>query len=64
MIFVGDNITGYCDGHFGRDSYGDKLVLAVGRDWIVVRERDGIVQLAQHTEIHEILAPHVEGSYA
>lgn len=35
---VGDLLEGYCDGWFGRDSYGDKRVEAVGADWVVVRE--------------------------
>jgi len=35
---VGDLLTGYCAGAFGRDSYGDKRVEAVGADWVVVRE--------------------------
>lgn len=34
----GDTLYGFCEGFFGRDSYGDKVVVAVGRDWIVCRE--------------------------
>lgn len=35
---VGDVLYGYCEGAFGRDSYGDKTVEAVGPDWVVARE--------------------------
>ena len=35
---VGDALYGYCDGYFGRDSYGEKRVEAVGSDWMIVRE--------------------------
>lgn len=38
----GDKLYGYCNGYFGRDSYGDKLVIACGtwgdNTWIVVSE--------------------------
>jgi hypothetical protein len=40
-IFVGTRLHGFCGGYFGRDSYGEKVVEAVGSDWIVVREEDG-----------------------
>jgi len=39
-IEIGSTIYGFCDGAFGRDSYGLKIVEAVGKDWIVVREDD------------------------
>lgn len=35
---VGDVLYGYCRGAFGRDSYGNKRVEAIGADWVVVRE--------------------------
>jgi len=35
---VGDKLYGYCGGEFGRDSYGDKRVEAIGGDWVVARE--------------------------
>ena len=41
MIRVGDVLYGYCGGRFGRDSYGEKRVEAIGADWVVVREEDG-----------------------
>lgn len=45
-VYVGMVLKGYCYGYFGRDSYGDKRVEAVGADWIVVREDDGEINLA------------------
>ena len=41
MLRVGQVLEGYCGGSFGRDSYGDKRIEAIGHDWIVVRE-DGV----------------------
>lgn len=38
FLRVGDVLYGFCGGHFGRDSYDDKRVEAVGSDWVVVRE--------------------------
>lgn len=34
---IGDVLYGYCGGSFGRDSYDDKRVEAIGSDWVVVR---------------------------
>ena len=34
---AGDTLYGYCGGYFGRDAHGDKLVEAVGPDWVVCR---------------------------
>lgn len=34
-------LKGFCSGYFGSDSYGDKIVLAFGENWIVARETDG-----------------------
>ena len=38
MIEPGDTLYGFCAGHFGRDWWGDKVVVALGRDWVVARE--------------------------
>lgn len=38
---VGDTLYGFCEGYFGRDSYSEKTVEAVGRDWVVAREEGG-----------------------
>lgn len=46
MILVGTLIYGYCGGEFGRDSYETKRVEAVGADWIVCRDRDGVIHFA------------------
>lgn len=35
---VGMTLYGYCCGYFGRDSYGDKVIILMGPDWIKVRE--------------------------
>lgn len=35
----GHLLTGFCNGAFGRDSYADKRVEAVGADWVVVRDQ-------------------------
>lgn len=35
---VGMTLSGFCNGAFGRESYGEKVVEAFGDDWIVVRE--------------------------
>lgn len=43
---VGDVLEGFCEGHFGRDSYEDKRVEAIGADWVVCRDTDGKVQVA------------------
>jgi hypothetical protein len=40
-MYVGTILYGFCDGYFGRDSYSNKRIEAIGADWIVVRELDG-----------------------
>jgi len=35
----GLKLYGYCDGYFGRDSYGEKRIEGYGSDWIVAREK-------------------------
>lgn len=42
-ILVGTVLYGYCGGHFGRDSYDNKRVEAIGADWLVARDSDGHV---------------------
>lgn len=37
-VRVGTVLYGYCGGFFGRDSYEDKRVEALGADWVVARE--------------------------
>jgi hypothetical protein len=37
ILRVGDILFGFCGGEFGRDSYNDKRVEAIGSDWVIVR---------------------------
>ena len=46
MIRIGTIIPGYCQGVFGRDSYEDKRVEAMGADWIVCRDSNGTIHFA------------------
>jgi hypothetical protein len=46
VLRVGLVLRGYCNGYFGRDSYGDKRVEAFGVDWIVARDERGTPQFA------------------
>jgi hypothetical protein len=39
MIEPGDILYGVCGGAFNKE-YGEKIVLAVGRDWVLVREKN------------------------
>ena len=39
---IGDQLYGYCGGKFGRDTYREKRVEAIGVDWVVVRESWGV----------------------
>lgn len=43
---IGQMLYGYCGGIFGRDSYDNKRVEAIGIDWVVVREDDGTPNFA------------------
>lgn len=38
---VDQRLYGFCDGFFGRDSYGTKVVEGKGSDWVLVRECNG-----------------------
>lgn len=44
---VRDVLYGFCNGRFGRDSYSDKTVEAIGTDWVVVRYESGELGLYQ-----------------
>ena len=55
-LVIGTPLYGYCGGYFGRDSYADKRVEAIGHDWIVVRDDRGEVWFASGTDIHSELA--------
>jgi hypothetical protein len=41
MIYIGQMIYGYCNGYFGRHSYGSKRIESFGCDWIVARDEKG-----------------------
>ena len=38
---VGDEITGYCNGYFGRDDYNDKVCVFVTKDYAVFEDNTG-----------------------
>ncbi len=46
QIRIGTVLRGYCGGYFGRDSYEDKRVEAIGADWVVARDDNGHVVFA------------------
>jgi hypothetical protein len=43
---VGMILYGYCCGHFGKDSYGDKKILEIIGNYLEVREEDGSIKCA------------------
>ncbi len=45
--YLNKTLCGFCNGFFGRDSYGDKLIEAIGIDWIVVRNEKGEPEFAK-----------------
>lgn len=45
VLRVGAMLYGFCGGHFGRDSYYDKRVEAIGADWVVARTNSGTLCL-------------------
>ena len=57
-VQVGDVLDGFCGGWFGRDSYGQKHVEAVGNDWVVAREDNGELVFADrpHMDVPRMLA--------
>ncbi len=40
MVGIGTVLYGFCNGFFGRDSYDDKRIEAIGADWVVARENE------------------------
>ncbi len=46
LFEIGEILYGYCNGYFGRDSYEDKVVEAVGKDWVVCRDESGMIHFA------------------
>lgn len=47
MVKVGDQVHGYADGIFGRDSYACRIIEAVGTDWIVTRNSSGAAEFGR-----------------
>lgn len=51
----GTRIYGFCNGYFGRDSYGDKIIIASGiwngKPWIVAEEYKEQLQFATGFDI-------------
>ncbi len=47
---VGQQLYGYCQGYFGRDSYDDKRIECVGVDYVVTRNTRNEVELLITTE--------------
>ena len=46
MLHVGQTLYGYCQGMFDRDSYEAKRIEAIGFDWVVCRDEDGVIHFA------------------
>lgn len=46
-IYIGMMLYGYCNGYFGRDSHENKRIEAIGHDWVVVREENGVPSFAR-----------------
>jgi len=40
-IKIGTVLHGFCNGFFGRDSYNDKVIEGIGKDWVVARDECG-----------------------
>ena len=57
---IGQTIDSYCDGWFGRDSYGEKTIEAVGPDWIVCRNEAGRCEFATGLVSFEELYGHIK----
>lgn len=49
-FIVGEILYGFCNGYFGRDSYENKHVESFGKDWVVCRDKDGIIHFAVFDE--------------
>jgi len=54
--WVGRMLYGLCDGFFGQDSHkGDKRIVALGEDWIVVRNVDGVPEFAKFRDTRQMI---------
>lgn len=52
---IGQMLYGYCGGYFGRDSYDNKRIEAIGIDWVVAREGNGMPNFASGEDILKFL---------
>ena len=54
-VLVGTVLYGHCGGAFGRDSFTEKRVEALGADWVVARSGDGhaLVAFVSPEELEE-----------
>lgn len=50
-------LYGYCNGYFGRDSYGDKRIEVVGYDYIVCRNDEGYPEFLSGEKNKQLLIP-------
>ena len=53
-IQVGTPVNGYCEGIFGRDSYYDRRVEAVGYDWVVLRTDNGRAEFVSGEDLEHL----------
>ena len=53
-MYVGTILYGFCNGYFGRDSYEDKRIEAIGADWIVARDEYGHIHMATFDNTKEM----------
>lgn len=57
--YIGKVLKGYCEGYFGRDSYGDKKIVFIGEKYIVAENEHGYPVTAYFDEgetIQDILS--------
>lgn len=52
---VGKQIYGYCNGYFGRDSYGDKIIIMNGLNWVVATSSDSSPEIAYFDDNEEMM---------
>jgi hypothetical protein len=52
---IGTKLYGYCNGYFGED-YTEKVIEAVGKDWLVVRNDDGKPLFGEFSSFDKLLA--------
>ena len=53
-LWVGDVIHGFAGGVFGRDSYTCRRIEAIGIDWIVTRNKNGVAEFAPRAQVESL----------